>query len=93
MAKNGDSTGWKVATIVLAIVSFILLVALIIETVAFIAVYAYGNALIEMEDECASEICSLDKNYTSYDFDDESETCYCYVGQEIVLEKQIEWSD
>jgi hypothetical protein len=91
MAKEvkGTGNGWKIAAIILAVVSFLLLVALVVETVVFIALIAVGTGLEEMETECAEEICA-DEQYSSYYFDDYDETCYCYSGDEIVLEQKVE---
>lgn len=81
--------GWKISTIVLAVVCFFLLVAVVIEAIALVVFFAVGAELDDMEVECANEICSSE-NYT-YFFDDDTETCYCYSGDEVVLKQQVEW--
>jgi len=81
--------GWKVATIVLAVICFFLVMIVIIETIAVVAFFSYSFALDEMEAECANEICGPE-NYTYY-FNENIETCYCYSGDEVVLRQEIEW--
>lgn len=89
MVKKGN--GWKVATIILSIDCFFLLVVIVIETLVIVGLFALGAQLEEMEAECADEICAGDE-FTSYYFDDYEEKCYCYNATEVVVEKKMEWN-
>ena len=84
-----DKDGWKILAIVFIIVSAVLLIVIIIETIAFAVLLNYGLDLEEKDNICSVEICSLDK-YNSYYYDDYENICYCYKDGEVVYQEIVE---
>jgi len=69
--------GWKVTAII-----FIIL--FIVETMFVYWAWTLGTDMIEQENTCSKNICS---NYESFIYDEYGETCYCYVGDELVYQE------
>ena len=90
MAKSKEANGWKVATIVLAVVCIFLVVVIVLETALFIYLISLGDRLEKMETDCSSNICA---NYTSYSFSDSSEVCYCYSDGMVKYQQALGDSD
>jgi hypothetical protein len=76
-----EKTGWKVLAIV-----FIIL--FLIETAGIAMVIQYGITSLNNEAECSVNICE-NHNYTSYQFDDTTNTCYCFDNGEMVYKEFI----
>ena len=81
--------GWKLATIILSVVCFFLFVFVVVEAAIIVALLVIGTEIEEMEAECASEICGT-AEHNSYYFDYSTGMCYCYAGDEVILEQKVE---
>ena len=73
------SNGWKITAI-------IFIVLFILEGLLFGWFLYLGLNIIEKENECSINICSL---YDFYYFDTTERVCYCYVDDEIVYREFI----
>ena len=70
------------------ILSIILIVIVLLESLFIGWIFNIGNASIEQENECILNVCGEDK-YTAYYYDDYDEACYCYEGDEITLTRYL----
>ena len=72
---------WKVIALVMTAI-------VLVESCVLIYAFAIGSAMYANEDMCAYEICA-DQRYDAYTYDDVSGICYCWDGEDIVVEKQL----
>ncbi len=71
--KNKNETNWRFIAIAFIIIS-------IIEFGILSWAWNTGTESIEMESECAYNIC---EDYETYLYDDYEEVCYCYINNEL----------
>ncbi len=78
-----EKNGWQILAIIFMILTALLFIILIFETLFVILYLAVEADLDSKEVKCDMNICGQYENYTSYTFDEYSEVCYCYdsVGE------------
>lgn len=59
------------------LIGIVSLIFNIIFVLLFILAFSYGNGVLENENECIVNVCSMD-HAASYSYDDYSKTCSCY---------------
>lgn len=70
---------WKVIALVMTAI-------VLIETCTFVYFFMVGSQMVANEETCAYDICG---KYDSYTYDEYTNTCYCWEGNEIAIEKQM----
>lgn len=79
MTKN--KTNWKTIAIIFIVIA--------IAELLFIAyIFSLGTQMYENEETCAYEICG-DQIYDAYTYDEYTEMCYCWEGDEISIERKV----
>ena len=72
---------WKVIALVMTAI-------VLAESSFLIYSYNYGSELIKNEAMCSDNICDSGI-YDGYTFDELTNICYCWEGEDIVIEKQL----
>lgn len=69
-------------------IAIIAMVLFVLETLLLVWLFSAGAKSIENENICAVNICGDDK-YTAYYYDDYTEVCSCFEGNDITLNQVI----
>ena len=84
-----EKNGWQILAIVFMILSALLIIIVIIESI-FLAVYFSLEAdLDQKEIKCDLNICGQYENYSSYTFDEYDEVCYCRDSEGEVIHSEF----
>jgi len=75
-----EKTGWK-------IIAIIFIILFILETMFLIWAFNLGEQAEVNESKCVYSICD---GFKSYQYDQYSNMCYCFVNGEVIKEKYVD---